>query len=143
MKRRLALALLAFVAAWPLVHRALVARFELDPWKHAGFAMYAAPSLPVLAAVLAPEAGALVLLDEESLPAGARAALERFRVERLALGRLRQPDDVARAVLAARPELAGVAVQVQRTTLDPRSARMRRASESYFYDREASSSRSR
>jgi len=43
-KRRLALALLAFVAAWPLVHRALVARFELDPWKHAGFAMYAAPS---------------------------------------------------------------------------------------------------
>jgi hypothetical protein len=134
-KRRLALALLGFVALWPLLHRAAVARFGLDPWKHAGFAMYAAPSLPVLVAMLAPQAGGLALLDEVALPSGARAALDRFRVERLALGALRRPDDVARAVFAARPDLTGLVVQVQHTRLDARSARMRRASESFVYSR--------
>jgi hypothetical protein len=134
-KRRLALGLLGFVALWPLAHRALVARFEIDPWKLSGFAMYATPSLPVLAAVLVPREGKLELLDEAALPVAAREALARFRVERLALGRLRAPDGVARALLAARPDLAGCAVLVQRTTLDPRTARMRRSAESFAYDR--------
>lgn len=135
MRQRLALALLGFVALWPLAHRALVARLELDPWKLSGFAMYTTPSLPVLAGVLAPRDGKIELVDEAALPVAARDALARFRLERLALGRLRRPDDVARALLAARPDLAGCAVLVQRTTLDPRTAYVRRRSEAFAYDR--------
>jgi hypothetical protein len=134
-KRNAVAALLGFVALWPLTQRGLVARFEIDPWKLGGFAMYATPSLPVLVAVFAPEAGRLALLDESSLPAEARARLDRFRVERVALGRLREPRDAARAILAARPELHGVVVVVQRTTLDPSTARTTASSERFVYDR--------
>jgi hypothetical protein len=134
-KRNAVAALLAWVALWPLAQRALVARFEIDPWKLGGFAMYAAPTLPVLVGIFAPEAGRLALLDEATLPAEARARLDRFRVERVALGRLREPRDAARAILAARPELHGVVLVVQRTTLDPRTARTRTSSERFVYDR--------
>ena len=135
MKRNAVAALLAWVALWPLAQRALVARFEIDPWKLGGFAMYATPTLPLLVAVFAPEAGRLALLDETTLPAEARARLDRFRVERVALGRLREPRDAARAILAARPDLHGVVLVVQRTTLDPRTARTRSTSERFVYDR--------
>jgi hypothetical protein len=134
-KRNLVVALLAFAALWPLVQRGLVARFAIDPWKLGGFAMYTTPSLPILMALLVPEAGRLVPLDEATLPPETRLALERFRRERLALGRLRSPDDAARAVLAARPDLPAVVVWVQRTTLDPRSARTRASTERHSYDR--------
>jgi hypothetical protein len=113
-----------------------VARFQIDLWKLGGFAMYATPTLPVLVAVFAPQAGRLVLLDESSLPAEVRARLDRFCVERAALGRLREPRDAARAILAARPDLHGVVLVVQRTTLDPRTARTRAERQRFVYDRE-------
>jgi hypothetical protein len=56
-------------------------------------------------------------------------------VERVALGRLREPRDAARTILAARPELHGVVVVVQRTTLDRRTARTTASSERFVYDR--------
>jgi hypothetical protein len=134
-KRNAVALLLAWVAVWPLVQRGLVARFAIDPWKLGGFAMYATPSLPLLVALQVPRDGQLVLLDESTLPPPTRAALRRFRVERLALGRLRSPDDAARAVLEARPDLPAVVVLVQHTTLDPRSARTRAETERHSYDR--------
>jgi hypothetical protein len=134
-RRNAVVALLAVAALWPLAHRVLVARFAIDPWKLGGFAMYATPTLPVLVAVFAPQAGRLALLDESTLPAGVRARLDRFRVERVALGRLREPRDAARAILAARPDLHGVVLVVQRTTLDPRTARTVSTRERFVYDR--------
>jgi len=134
-KRNAVLALLAFAALWPLAQRGLVARFGVDPWKLAGFALYATPSLPLLVALFVPEQGRLVLVDEASLPEPVRARLERFRVERRALGRLREPEDVARALLDARPDASGVMIAVQRTDLDPRSARTASGKEIFSYDR--------
>jgi len=136
-KRRIALALLAFAALWPLAHRALVAAVGADPWKLAGFAMYARPTLPVLVALFVPADGQLELVDEEALPAEVRERLDRFRRERVALGRLREPDDVARALLDAHPGAAGVTIVVQRTDLDPRSARTVAHRDWFTYDRGA------
>ena len=135
MKRNAVAALLAFVAFWPLAHRWAAARFGIDPWKLSGFAMYATPTLPVLVAVAVPAGGGTTMLDEASLPASVRADLDRFRIERVALGTLREPDDVAAAVLRARPDLQAVAVVVQHTTLDPQSARMVSSDQTYAYDR--------
>jgi len=134
-KRNAVLALLAFVVLWPLAQRALVARFGVDPWKLSGFAMDATPTLPLLVALFVPEEGRLVLESEASLPEPVRARLERFRVERAALGRLREPEDVARALLDARPDATGVMIVVQRTDLDPRSARTVAGKEIFSYDR--------
>jgi hypothetical protein len=134
-RRTAVVAVLAWVALWPLAHRALVARYELSPWKLSSFAMYASPHPPILVALLVPSDGRLVPLDETALPTPVRIELDRFRVERHVLGRLRQPDDLARAVLAERPDLPTLLIAVQRTWLDPATAHVDSASEQFGYDR--------
>lgn len=136
MKRRLALALLAALALWPLLHRGLVARYDLNPWKLAGFAMYTTPTPPVLVVVLHDAGGRLAPLDERGLPEATRRALDRFRSERHALGRLRRPDDLARALFRARPDLPALVVLVQRMRLDPATARMTSTRERFVYTRD-------
>lgn len=42
-KRRVVLGLLAVVTAWPLVQLWLVARYDVSPWKLAGWGMYSTP----------------------------------------------------------------------------------------------------
>ena len=43
MKRRLVAAGLLLFALWPPLHFALVRRYDVDPWKLFGFAMYSVP----------------------------------------------------------------------------------------------------
>ena len=47
MRRALATAILVWVAAWPLAHRAAVSAFDINPWKLGGFAMYTTATPPV------------------------------------------------------------------------------------------------
>ena len=42
-KARVVGTLLLLVAVWPLAHRQLVVRFDVNPWKLYGFAMYCTP----------------------------------------------------------------------------------------------------
>jgi hypothetical protein len=135
-KRNAVVALLAVVALWPLAHRVLVARYGIDPWKLGAFAMYATPNLPVLvAAVGTTTSGGTIMIDEATLPVWVRRDLDRFRVERAALGTLRDPEDVGRALLAARPDVTSVGILVQRTTLDPATATIQVATPRYVYTR--------
>ena len=135
MRRAAAIALLGWVALWPLAHRGLVARYDLNPWKLGAWAMYTTPIPPVLAVVAVERPAGLVALDEEALPGETRAVLQRFRAERHALGRLRTPEDVAAAVFAAQPDLQFLAVLVQWTRLDRATARMRTERERFVFDR--------
>jgi hypothetical protein len=134
-KTRVAVALVALGALWPLCHRALVAWLDVNPWKLGGFAMYTTAMPPLLVGLFGERQGRLVAIDPGALPHDARALLQRFEQERHALGRLRSPEDVARRVLIARPELERVVVVVQRTTLDPATARMMATSRRYAYPR--------
>lgn len=133
-RTRLVAAILGMAALWPLVHRGLVARFDWNPWKLGGFAMYAARPI-ALAALFEAKGGHLQTVDESALPAGARGALAEFRSERQTWGQLRRPDDVARAVFAARPELEHLLVVVQRLELDD-TGHVASEKTSYLYDRQ-------
>lgn len=134
-KRNAIVALLASLALWPFAHRALVARYGIDPWKLGAFAMYATPNLPVLVAAVGTTPSGTSLIDEETLPVWVRRHLDRFRVERAALGTLRDPEDVGRALLAARPDLTSVGILIQRSTLDPATATIEVATPRYVYTR--------
>ncbi len=123
------------VALWPLAHRGLVARYGLDPWKLGAFAMYATPNLPVLVAAMGAGPQGTAVVDEQALPEWVRQRLDRFRVERGALGTLRDPADVGRLLLAARPDLTSVSILIQRSWLDPASARIAVATPRYVYER--------
>jgi hypothetical protein len=139
-KRNALLALLLFVALWPIGQRWLVARYGIDPWKLGAFAMYATPNLPVLVVAVGSGPRGIAVVDEATLPPWVRQRLDRFRVERLALGRLRDPADVGRLLLQARPDLTSVAILVQRSTLDPATARIAVATPRYVYARPSAAS---
>jgi hypothetical protein len=132
-KKRAILALLLLIAVWPLVHRVLVMRFEMNPWKLGGFAMYAGAVPPLRVTVFHDSARGVVPLDERRLPAAVRQRLRQFRIERHALGQFRSADDAGRAILSALPEQEWVVISVQRLTLDPATARMRASRKRYRY----------
>lgn len=135
-KPAVATAIVLLVALWPLGHRGLVAFAGINPWKLAGFAMYAAPAPPLGIALYGLRDGRLARVDPTGLPAHVRAALRRFEIERHALGELLRPDAVARDVLASLPQVSQLSIVVQKTTLDPRDARLAVERMQYSYDRD-------
>ena len=137
-KRRAVSALLLLVALWPLVHRGLVARYRIHPWKFGGFAMYTTHRRSLAIAVDA-ESGAPV--DEQTLSERGRAALAAFREERHSYGRLSVPDRAAEAVLLDRPDLDHLKLVVQLLWLDPETGRIASDHESYVYVRNPAGAR--
>ncbi len=133
-KRAVVATVLAWLAFWPLVHRGVVARYEINPWKLGGFAMYTVYWSSKVA-LFEPTPAGLRFIDDRRLAPEARRVLRRFRGQRNALGRLREPDDVARAVFAAHRDLDRLVVVVQRLWLDPDTARIDSAKTQYPYER--------
>ncbi|MGH0035643.1 MAG: hypothetical protein ACQGVK_11515 [Myxococcota bacterium] len=128
-----------FVAFWPLVHRGAVAWLDIHPWKLCGFAMYTTYSTTHVA-LFEPRAGGLALIDERTLPPLVQRELLAFRGERGALGALRSPDDLARRVFDARPDLRNLLVVVQRSWLDPATAHIASEKDLIPYERPSAGS---
>jgi hypothetical protein len=122
------------VALWPLAHRGLVAWQNVHPWKLGGFAMYTSYATTHVA-LFEPRSVGLALIDERTLAPDVQRALQAFRGERGALGRLRSPDDLARRVFDSRPDLANLVVVIQRSWLDPSTARIASSKDVIPYER--------
>jgi len=134
-KQTVIVVLLVLVAVWPFGHRALVAAYDVNPWKLAGWAMYATPTPPVLAAIFQPVGKGGIPIPRESLPESVGVALDEFVMERHALGDFRRPDEVAALVLESNADLDEVVVMVQRMILDSKTALMTSRNAIYRYDR--------
>jgi hypothetical protein len=119
-KRRWVLALLLFIAVWPLAHRALVASFQVDPWRLGGWAMYCTPKLRVEVSLVPERQGQPVELE---LPAELRDSANRFAARRAVLGRFVRPTLLAREALD-RLDIESVVVTIQRDRLDPDTKRI-------------------
>ncbi len=122
MRRRAALALLGFVALWPLVTLGLQARWSVDPWKLMGFGMYAAPGrrLDDVRLTMTVKRDGAWAAAAPSLVAEEAAHFLRWR---RSLGTLVSPDPLARAVLAA-TNADAARVDLVTIRLDPGSARV-------------------
>lgn len=121
-KQRLVVGVLAGLAAWPLAHRLLVARYDLDPWRFFGWAMYCTPKLPAEVHLFAFENGERVEVPLASLGDPQRRAVDSLRDRREVWGRLASPARAAAALLDARPAAAAVEVVVEKWYLDPATA---------------------
>jgi hypothetical protein len=133
LSRTVLVAVLLMAGLWPFAHHVLVERWEANPWKFAGWAMYTEPVPPVLVALFEPRDGGFVYLQELSLAPVVLAELDRFKARRRELGRLVSPDDLARVALGARQDLFSVSVLVQRFRLDPKTAMITTTRQRYDY----------
>ncbi len=130
------LAVLALVALWPLAHRAIVARYDVNPWKLGGFAMYTTYRTWQVGLFDA-KGKQLRPIDPRSLPVSARQAILDFRAQRSAIGTFARPTAMARAVFDARPDLDRMLVVVERFALDPETGRIAAEQRHHPFLREA------
>lgn len=129
-KQRIVVAALLVLAIWPLVHRGLVVRYGISPWRLFGWAMYCTPKLPVRVGVYAVRGDgrtALSAADDRAL----RKASRRFSKRRGLWGTLVEPDALAAVAFAARPDTDAIEIEVDHLFLDPRSAAI--ASQRFTY----------
>lgn len=137
-KQRLVVSVLAVLAVWPLAHRVLVWRYDLDPWRFFGWAMYCTPKLPAEVHLFAIEDGARVPVELGSLTRAQRRAVHALRRRRSLWGTLASPARAGAALLAARPGASAVEVEVKKWFLDPATATIDTHVEAYRFQRSPS-----
>ena len=113
MKRRVVGVFLIAFALWPLIHRDLVRRYDVDPWKLFGFAMYSVPG-PMKTVRVFPmsQAGRGQMLDFERYAPAEQRSVDRFRQRRRALGRLASMEPLGQRMLELHPDWEGATVAV-------------------------------
>lgn len=125
---------LLLLTVWPAVHLALVARYDLSPWKLAGWGMYSEPRFSLLGMEVYGRASAQESFEQltgatPELAAEATRFLERHRW----LRRLARPDDFAAGVLRERPQWRELQIVVFRPALNRDSGMIEMVSARYEY----------
>lgn len=132
-KRRLAAALVLFLALWPAVHHGLARSYGINPWRFLGWSMYAVPNARVNLALRGYVEGRELQI---SVGEEARAAGDRYARWRVNLGDFASARPLAEAALAEHPALDAVDVIVYTRVLDRESARFERVESRLHFSRE-------
>jgi hypothetical protein len=119
-KTRLVVVGMTALTAWPFVHLALCARWDVSPWKLAGWGMYATPRPRTIGMEVHGRGDPGAPFEQLTAPTAALQAegaafLERWRW----LGHLATADRFATLVLAAHPEWNELRLELYRSHLDP------------------------
>jgi hypothetical protein len=118
-KSRIVHGVLVVLTLWPAAHIYLVERYDMSPWKLAGWGMYSAPRFGFLGMEIygrrsSDEDWQKLASPTPEMRMQAGEFLERFRW----LRRLAAPDALARAALETRPEWRELRVTVFYPVLD-------------------------
>jgi len=127
---------LALLTAWPLVHMALVWRYDLSPWKLGAWGMYSAPrpnqlGMEVFGRVAATGESRQLTAPSQSVRVAAGTFLERYRW----LRDLAPPRSFARTVFVQHPEFDQVTIELYRPHLVPATGMIEMKKRAYVYDR--------
>ena len=134
LKRRLCFIALIVFASWPLVHRGLVARYDLTPWKFMGFAMYCLPKIPPLVEVYAHYGERRARIDAGAVPVSELPReLARFITFRQVWGELLPPDRIGELVGATLSRADRIEVVVTTGFLARDTWRVAARTHEYFY----------
>ena len=133
-KARLVGTLICLIALWPIAHRQLVTRFDVDPWKLFGFAMYCTPHV-VVVDIVDRSGEQPRRIEPAAFPPRLRRAYQRFAARRSTLGTLHAPGELARVVLDTLPEVRAFSVAVRIFSLQWREAEITHRTRLYGFDR--------
>lgn len=135
-KRRAVAVGLVLFGLWPLVHRVLVMRYDISPWRFFGWAMYCQPKLPLEVDIYLHRDGARLLLDEAVSPR------PELRQQRLAYARRREmwgallpPAELAHQTLEAIADAEAAEIVVRRLLLRAPTAHIEVREQTYIYPR--------
>jgi hypothetical protein len=128
--------LVAFTV-WPLVQIGLVKRFDVNPWKLAGWGMYSAPQLPAWVQLFALTSDSVGTYELQTVQPGLQPAVDEFVRRRRGLGQLAKPDALARTMLEYYPAIDGVRIVVVQPFLDRHTGMIDERIATYEYRRAA------
>jgi len=134
-KERLLGALLLVLTLWPIAHIGLVFRFDLNPWKLAGWGMYTVPQLPPYLRVYGSLADGSGRQELTALDPALDPEHQRFLRRRYFLRELTRPDRFAHALLERYPGPERVTIVVFQPYLDPKTGMLEERSTEYDYPR--------
>jgi hypothetical protein len=120
-----ATATLITLMIWPPVQHVVTRTAGVDPWSFFGFAMYAVPNLRVTvraARLDSIEPGTEP--DWNAISVGSYRTLREFGERRARFGSFASPDDAARKLFAAQPDLPGIVIRIQRWVIARDSTRL-------------------
>ena len=136
-KRIFVYALLTVFTVWPLVHIGLVKRYDVNPWKLAGWGMYSAPQLPAWVQLFGLTSDSVGIYELQTVQPALQPAVDRFLRRRRGLGQLAEPDALARAMLEYYPAVDGVRIVVVQPFLDRETGMIDERMATYEYRRTA------
>ncbi|MEE8508985.1 MAG: hypothetical protein V3T07_07970 [Myxococcota bacterium] len=137
-KRQVVCAALLVLTIWPLVHHVTVRSLDLDPWKLFGWSMYTVPPRRVRAFPVSLDDGRRLGVDGLSPHHAAlvMSAYDDFAQLRMQFGALVTPDEFARALFVAYPDVEGIAIDVRHIRVDRSTAKVsERSHPPYKYHR--------
>jgi hypothetical protein len=127
--RIVSVALLA-VALWPVVQMVLVRRYDVSPWKLAGWGMYATPRFGMVGMEVYGRSSSSGDWQQLVAPSpGVRDAATAFLEQHRWLRRLASSRELAGLVRAERPEWRQIRIAVSYPVLDPASGMVRLTSD--------------
>jgi hypothetical protein len=115
---------IALVLLWPFAHYALVQRYDVNPWKFAGWAMYSRLGPQAHVSVRGIERGTEHEIDLASAPADVQNAAQQYQWRTRQYGVLVRPDALARATLKAFANLDAVVIRRESPFIDPGTDRL-------------------
>lgn len=121
---------LVVFALWPLVHRLLVLRYDISPWRFFGWAMYCQPKFAPEVEIYVRRGAERVSLSE---PSELRRSLRDYVRRREMWGGLLAPDDLGREALRTAGDADEVEIVVRRLVIDPATSRLAAREERYTY----------
>ena len=133
LKKHAIVGLLLLFAVWPATHYVLAQRYEFDPWRFFGWAMYTVPDTRVeiyAAEVYGEKARPIDLASPPAL-----SAAREFAHRRSILGKWAPPHDLAQGLMQHYPEADGMMIQIRRWVLDHDTAMIKPRDTVYRFDR--------
>ena len=134
-KRRVLLAGLVVFTLWPCVQLELVRRYDVSPWKLAGWGMYAAPRLGAVIDVLGRRTGEVTWTPVPGVSRPVIIEADRFLRRWHWLRRLGPPTTLGRLLLAEFPHYAAIEIRVRQRVIDRETGMVVEAPYRFTYER--------
>lgn len=123
------------VTLWPAVQIGLVKRYDVNPWKLAGWGMYAVPRLQGDVRILAQTPDEVGTYELSTIPEELDRPLLDFLYRRRGLGFLARPDDLAQALLDHYTAIDGVTILYVKPEVDAHTGMIVQQTTTYDYPR--------